>query len=125
MTASVDILKKVKFGLHYAPNNFLLRENKTLFIAIKWVCWCYIYGAQEMSVYCIMSEPDFILDGFLCDSLSIGDSSYPQLGSPQEPPQLGTVHFWHFILLKKKKTQTLKGTQTYLVNKNSRVSIIC
>lgn len=46
-----------------------------------------------MSVYYIMSEPDFILDGFLCDSLSIGDSSYPQLGSPQEPPQLGTVHF--------------------------------
>lgn len=47
-----------------------------------------------MSVYYIMSEPDFILDGFLCDSLSIGDSSYPQLESLQEPPPtLGTVHF--------------------------------
>ena len=62
------------------------RENKTLFIATKCVCWCYIYGAQEMPVYCIMSEPDFIFDGFLCDSRSTGDSSYPQLGSPQEPP---------------------------------------
>lgn len=39
-----------------------------------------------MPVYYIMSEPDFIFDGFLCDSRSTGDSSYPQLGSPQEPP---------------------------------------
>ena len=59
-----------------------------------------------MSVYYIMSEPDFILDGFLCDSLSIGDSSYPQLGSPQEPPPTRDCPFLTFHIIKKKKPNT-------------------
>lgn len=56
-----------------------------------------------MSVYYIMSEPDFILDGFLCDSLSIGDSSYPQLESLQEPPRPGDCPFLTFHIIKKSK----------------------
>lgn len=84
----------------------------------------YLWYPSLMSVYYIMSEPDFILDGFLCDSLSIGDSSYPQLESLQEPPEPpGTVHS---DISYYKKIQTLRVAQTYLVNKNSRViSTIC
>lgn len=56
-----------------------------------------------MSVYYIMSEPDFIFDGFLCDSLPTGDSSYPQLGSPQEPPPTPRdCPFLMFHIIKKK-----------------------
>lgn len=94
----------------------LLLQNENIYV---------IFTVPEKCLYYSMSEPNFILNGFLCGSPYIGSpyiSSYPWFGhifmrTPQELPVSDMSYY--------RKIQTLKGTQTSLVNKDSKIIIIC